>query len=146
VTLPRALGTSAEANLFLDFWKILGTALVLALTMSNAFAADSNGKQDFLDNCARCHGASGKGSMPGMRNVPGYKAIDLTTLTRTNGGQFPHQKVYDIIDGSKRFQAHLVGDMPQWGLKFKADGTQTDTQVKARINALVDYIQTLQAP
>ncbi len=132
--------------MFLDFCKILGTTLVLVLTMSNAFAADSNGKQDFLDNCARCHGANGKGSMPRMRNVPGYKAIDLTTLTKQNGGQFPGQEVYDIIDGSKRFQAHLVGDMPQWGLRFKASGTQSDAQVKARINALVDYIHTLQAP
>ena len=132
--------------MFLDCRKILGATLVLVLTMSNAFAADANGKQDFLDNCARCHGANGKGSMPGMRNVPGYKAIDLTTLTKANGGQFPRQEVYNIIDGSKRFQAHLVGDMPQWGLTFKASGTQSDAQVKARINALVDYIHTLQTP
>ncbi len=84
--------------------------------------------------------------MPGMRSVPGYKVVDLTALTEKNNGQFPRQEVYDTIDGSKRFQAHLVGDMPQWGLRFKANATQTDEQVKARINALVDYIKTLQAP
>ena len=132
-------------SLHLDLKNVVRTILAVALVTSSAFAADTTGKQDFLDNCARCHGADGKGSMPGMRNVPGYQGVDLTALTNESGGKFPRQKVYDTIDGSKRFRAHLVGDMPQWGLRFKPSATQNDAQVRARIDALVDYIKTLQA-
>ena len=132
--------------MYVDRRIVVATTLVLALAASSAIAADTSGKQDFLDNCARCHGTDGKGSMPGMRSVPGYKAVDLTALTKEHGGQFPCQEVYDLIDGSKRFQAHLIGDMPQWGQRFKTTGDATDAQVKVRINALVAYIKTLQAP
>ena len=132
--------------MYLERRIIVTTTLILALAASGAIAADTPGKQDFLDNCARCHGADGKGSMPAMRSVPGYKAVDLTALTKANGEQFPRQEIYDAIEGSKRFPAHLVGDMPQWGLRFTTSGAVTDAQVKARIDALVDYIKTLQAP
>ncbi len=126
---------------------ILPILLTIALcaTISESQAA-SSGKQDYLADCAKCHGVDGKGAVPTMRGIRGYVAVDLTELSRSHDGQFPRQEVYDAIDGRKRFPAHFVGDMPVWGIKY---GTQQqrpvdDKAVSQRIWALVDYIETLQ--
>ena len=70
-----------------------------------------------------------------MREVPGYRSVDLTRLTESNGGQFPRQEVYDAIDGRKRFPAHIIGDMPAWGLKYQPDnrGPESEENVRRRI-------------
>ncbi len=82
-----------------------------------------------------------------MRMVPGYVAVDLTQLSKVNGGQFPFQQVYDAIDGRRRFPAHLIGDMPTWGLKYQQNPETPNSQEieKKRISGLVDYIESLQS-
>ena len=57
-----------------------------------------------------------------MSAVPGYISVDLTQLSRENDWQFPRQKVYNAIDGRKRFPAHFIGDMPTWGLVYSQAG------------------------
>jgi len=81
-----------------------------------------------------------------MSHVPGYVSVDLTQLSKTHGGQFPRQEVYDTIDGSKRFPAHLIGDMPTWGLKYQHRnlGPDAKRKVKRRISAMVDYLESIQ--
>jgi hypothetical protein len=110
--------------------------------------ADSPAKEAYLADCARCHGTHGKGHAAAMRAVPGYKSVDLTQLSKENGGRFPRQKVYDAIEGRKRFPAHFIGDMPTWGLQYREDDEKLDPEAKARIrrriSALVDYIQSIQ--
>ena len=120
--------------------------LALCLGSPGARAADSSGKQDYLANCARCHGADGKGAVPAMRATRGYVAVDLTELSSAHDGHFPRQEVYDAIDGRKRFPAHLVGDMPVWGLEYRVgqQNPDEDKRVSAKIWALVDYIESLQ--
>ena len=126
---------------------ILFFVLICLMGIGNA-SADSSAKKAFLADCARCHGADGKGHVAAMRTVPGYKSVDLTRLTKENRGQFPRQKVYDTIDGRKRFPAHFIGDMPTWGLKYREDdqklGPEAEARIKRRISALVDYIESLQ--
>jgi mono/diheme cytochrome c family protein len=105
------------------------------------------GKQDYLRDCAGCHGIDGTGNPARMRAVPGYTVVDLTKLAESNGGQFPRQEVYDAIDGRKRFSAHFIGVMPIWGLRYQyRDGSGvTAAEVKRRISNLVDYIASMQA-
>jgi hypothetical protein len=81
-----------------------------------------------------------------MSAVPGYISVDLTQLSKNNDGEFPRQEVYDVIDGRKRFPAHLIGDMPTWGLKYSQAslGPDGEKEVKRRISALVDYVELLQ--
>lgn len=121
--------------------------LLFLITIGTAFA-ELPGKDDYVTDCARCHGLDGKGGLPAARSVPGYVAVDLTRLSAANGGQFPRQKVYDAIDGRKRFPAHLVGAMPTWGLKYRTDkeplSPESEERVSRRISALVDYIESLQ--
>lgn len=122
------------------------SAVALCLASAGVCAAEAPGKRDYRANCARCHGAEGKGAVPAMRHTRGYTAVDLTELSRDHNGRFPRQQVYDAIDGRKRFPAHLVGDMPVWGLKFRGgpQSPEEEKKISAKIQALVDYIETLQ--
>jgi hypothetical protein len=128
------------------FGAMLFCILVCALSVGGTGFGDTPGKEDYLADCARCHGVDGKGGTPGMRAVPGYRAVDLTQLRKRNNGKFPGQEVYDTIDGRKRFPAHYVGGMPTWGLKYRHDrlGPESEEKVKRRISALVDYVESLQ--
>lgn len=128
------------------FGAMLFCLLVCALSVGETSFGDTPGKEDYLADCARCHGVDGKGSTPGMREVAGYRAVDLTQLRARNDGKFPGQEVYDAIDGRKRFPAHYIGGMPTWGLKYQQDSfsPQSEEKVKRRISALVGYIESLQ--
>jgi hypothetical protein len=72
----------------------------------------------------------------------------VINIPKSNGGQFPRQRVYDAIDGRKRFPAHFIGDMPTWGLKYQAANQGAPSasyeELKRRISALVDYVKSLQ--
>lgn len=112
--------------------------------------AEPLGKKEYLARCVRCHGVDGKDRVPAMRTVPGYRAVDLTQLTKKHGGRFPRKEVYDAIVGRRRLPAHFVGDMPEWGLEYRLEnqtlGTEQEKLIKAKIEALVDYVESLQEP
>jgi cytochrome c len=124
------------------------TLLVLLLFFAaiESVSADTLGKHDYMTDCAGCHAVDGKGRVAEMRQVKGYMSVDLTQLSKANGGQFPRQAVYDAIDGRKRFPAHFIGDMPTWGLQYqdKESTPAAQEKVKRRISALVDYIESIQ--
>jgi len=119
--------------------------LLCIVSIDRTACAEPLGKQDYLADCARCHGIDGKGSVPKMRAVPGYMTVDLTQLSENNAGQFPRQKVFDAIDGRKRLPAHFLGDMPIWGLKYQQEGPEGEERARQKISGLVDYVESLQA-
>ena len=122
-------------------------AFLLCLVTVCPVYADASGKTEYLADCARCHAPDGKGRVAEMRQVKGYRSVDLTQLSKSNGGKFPRQSVYDAIDGRKRFPAHFIGDMPTWGLQYQ-DANQgskaNEGKIRHRITALVDYIESIQ--
>ena len=57
---------------------------------------------------------------------------------------FPAANIYQLIDGrNPAVRGHGGPDMPVWGEVFAARGSAAS--VKTRIDALVSYIETLQA-
>jgi hypothetical protein len=70
-------------------------------------------------------------------------------LSQKHGGKFPSQEVYEVIDGRKKLAGHeRLLAMPLWGEFLQPQGVPKDVaeaKAKSRINALVHYIQTLQA-
>ncbi len=99
-------------------------------------------RQNYVDYCAACHGADGRGAA--SLNVP---PPDLTTLSARNGGTFPLVAVMSQIDGYTRG----AGAMPEFGAYLLDDrtvlvetspGVQTPTP--ERLVAMARYLESLQ--
>jgi hypothetical protein len=61
------------------------------------------------------------------------------------GGSFQADKVRRIIDGRNPVKGHGGADMPIWGDAFKSShGGYSEDAVKARIDALVKYLEEIQ--
>ena len=126
------------------------------LTVSLIAASDSGfaqqrrvdvGKLEYESNCASCHGTSGKGDgviKPYLSKNPS----DITTLAKKNGGVFPINRVYEVIDGRQDVKPHGTRDMPVWGRDYVAKATDdlvdSEMYVRHKILALIDYIYRLQ--
>ena len=122
-------------------------ALIFSTSSFGGEGATSLGKRLFIGYCASCHGsdAKGDGVVAAVLAIP---VPDLTTLSLGNGGVFPAEWVYETIDGRAEVIAHGARDMPVWGLEFwweEGEGEMAERNVRRRIEALVDYIESIQA-
>lgn len=136
---------------------ILFCSLTLVLAGQSALAeVTDQGKLDYEESCAQCHGAGGEGN--------GYMASglvisppDLTSIKRRNGDSFPAADVYRlIVSGSWEGRVHVTGEMPLWGPKFDTNALSAysespiakqimiEREVHQRVSALVNYIYRLQ--
>jgi mono/diheme cytochrome c family protein len=112
----------------------------LESTQVASTGAKDEGSRLFRTHCAICHGTSGRGDGPmagEMLRIP----PDLTQFTQRNGGVFPSERVYRIVEGGD-ISSHGTRDMPVWGDVFKAGSTTA--AVKARIDAIVRYVAGIQ--
>jgi len=129
---------------------LVAIAVLVFSIVGSVAAGEPSGAQEFKDNCARCHGADAKGGGPDANSKPGYRPPDLTTIAASNGGKFPREQIYEVIDGGKRLPGHYSfnSPMPLWGLSFQLKGqeysAQSEGAVKQRINALLDYLESIQ--
>jgi mono/diheme cytochrome c family protein len=106
-------------------------------------SARYSGSYLYRTYCAVCHGRTARGDGPladQMKKPP----PELTRYAQRNGGVYPSAMVARIIDGRNPLPGHGGPDMPVWGDVFKAGRGATEADVKARIDALVKYIETLQ--
>ena len=75
-----------------------------------------------------------------MRRMP----PDLTGFAARNGGMFPSERVYRIIEG-REVSSHGDREMPVWGDAFaRESGSQGGPSVRARIDAIVRYLEAIQ--
>ena len=136
------------------FTLIGAIAMTIATTgVTTAVAADKLdlGKYEYDSNCVACHGNNLKGGayIEFLKVTP----PDLTLLSKKNGGTFPLERVYSVIDGRHQVQAHGPRDMPIWGKdyqiksgEFYADNYHDpEAFVRGRILALIDYLNRMQA-
>ena len=135
---------------------ILVTPVMATDTVTNQGSGEATslplalGKQDFGTYCASCHGESGRGDGP-VAEFLALEAADLTKLARRNGGQFPAERVEQVIDGRGEVKVHGPRDMPVWGDWFDSEADQPGLRaeereivVRERIAALTAYLETLQ--
>jgi mono/diheme cytochrome c family protein len=129
---------------------LAAAALSLAVAAPAASAQTIPGEQDYRDNCAVCHGPTGKGDGEAVTVLPAIKPKDLTQLTKNNHGEFPAQEIYSAIDGRDNIAAHELGEnrMPTWGVNWQMGAGQpnpsSEGNTRRRIQDLVSYIKTLQ--
>jgi mono/diheme cytochrome c family protein len=108
------------------------------------------GQRDFRNYCSACHGIEGKGDGT-LGEFLTLSVPDLTKLAKLNAGQFPAERVTEVIDGRADVKVHGMRDMPVWGDWFNAEAVSQDTDrdtreliVKDRIQSLVNYIASIQ--
>lgn len=125
----------------------LVAALALMVGASVGQAASDFDRTEYETSCANCHGLTGKGDGV-LRRQLAQTPSDLTTLTKRNGGVFPSQRVWEMIDGrtSVEIGPHGTREMPVWGLVYRAQDTQRqpDWYARNRMASLLDYLARIQ--
>lgn len=135
--------------------KLSGFALLCGIALAaggTAYAQNMTmGEYEFMNSCATCHGADGKGdgSIAGYLNTA---LPDLTQLKKTNDGVFPVTRVYSFISGESAIGAHGTRDMPAWGQRYTmraADDPNfaagdVEAYANLRILALIEYLSQIQ--
>lgn len=138
----------------LKTWGIAGAVLILVVRAAPAQTADGAtpklladslaGRDSFEIYCAGCHGPAGRGDgpiAPALKTRP----ADLTSLARRHGGVYPRELVRTFVAGTSRpVPAHGTREMPAWGTLFGA--FESAARASARIDSLVTYVESLQAP
>ena len=103
----------------------------------------TDGAKLFSGHCASCHGAVGTGNGPmgtRLRQPP----PDLTLFAERNGGVFPSERVGRIIDG-RDVPSHRDREMPVWGNAFRSTPAGlSPEEVRARIAAIVLFLDAIQ--
>ena len=111
---------------------------------TETFPGGASGDELYRTYCATCHGKAAKGDGPLAAHLR-FAPPDLTKLAKRNGGKFDDAVVHRIIDGRQPVKGHGGPDMPVWGDAFrKSVEGYSEKAVKARIDALVAYLKTLQ--
>jgi len=134
-------------------------AVILALVSTGAAYAQEGPERfvaspdEFRNYCASCHGGAGRGAGFLTRVFRGVDPGDLTQLSKGNGGVFPLERVFVVIDGRGEVAAHGERKMPVWGDRYMTQsmmmlgpGPMNDYVVRHRVLELVYYIQSMQEP
>ncbi len=104
----------------------------------------TSGKEMFVQYCAPCHGADGKGNGPAasaMKSQP----TDLTQLARKHDGKYPANSVASVLKFGGGPGVHGSAEMPVWGPLLQSLDKFHDTVVQQRISNIVSYIESIQA-
>ena len=140
--MPRVTGGALR-------WLVAAAAVSgLATAVAPRSQADPTpgvaGSSVYRTYCGSCHGADAKGDGPLAEHLR-FRPPDLTLIAKRNGGSYPADMVYRIIDGRDPVKGHGGPEMPVWGDAFKnvTEGYK-EADVKAKIEALVDHLRTLQ--
>ncbi len=131
----------------------IAVAALTALPITAGAQSFELGQREYVNSCAQCHGADGRGDGVMAGFLTGSMP-DLTTLQQENNGVFPFAALYGIIDGSDTGGVHGSSEMPAWGMRYNAQAPRMlgeyyspadqEMFVRGRILALIEYISTLQ--
>ena len=128
-------------------WILLCAGMATAQTnvVKEVNARQSNawtGPELYKEFCAVCHGVDGRGTGPAASALKS-QPTDLTTIARRSNNKYPDLKIQQIIKGDPNIPAHGSSDMPTWGNIFKSISAN-GAFGEMRVNALVDYLKTIQ--
>ena len=103
---------------------ILVAAVMLAPGWVTAASAQeykqaTTGGEIFRTYCASCHGTSARGDGP-LASAMNRKPANLTEIAKRNGGEYPSEMVFKVIDGRQPIRGHGGPDMPVWGDVFQS--------------------------
>lgn len=129
-----------------------GLLSILLLSMSGETFAQSRmraallaeGREDFIENCAACHGAdaTGNGELAQKLLKP---PKDLTAIAELNGGEFPFWRVFDVIAGDVPVPGHDTFHMPNYSQRMRSqEASPGFPAAHVRILELTHYLESIQ--
>ena len=127
-----------------------GLLLLVMGVIDATFAQDARsierGRVLYLAHCAVCHGDGGQGDGPQSKDLTTI-VPDLTKLSARHERRFPHDTVYQAIDGKRLPAGHSAREMPVWGLSLREIGSDADQEdmVRGRILQLMLYLESIQS-
>jgi len=137
--------------------QVLGVAAAFLLSSTvSAFAQDipenaKEGQAEFNNSCASCHGGDAKGAGFLTRLFRGVDPGDLTQLAKNNDGQFPSERVFEVIDGRADVAAHGDRKMPVWGERYWETAMSqfgpeefNEQRARNRVRELVVFLEAIQ--
>lgn len=110
--------------------------------------APDTGAKIFATACVPCHGADGRGDGPEAASLA-HPPPDLTRLAAEHGGTFPRAYVHAVVTGEETIPVHGSREMPVWRERFGPSAGATAVAAlytQQRLDALVDYVASLQRP
>jgi mono/diheme cytochrome c family protein len=126
------------------FWLATSTVGLSGQSGAQNQQSQPSGRDLFKTYCASCHGTSARGDGPLAEHLK-KRPPDLTLFAKRNGDAFPSALVYRIIDGRQPMPGHGGPDMPVWGDAFARSRLgSSEESVKRRIDAIVEYLESLQ--
>ena len=109
----------------------------------------THGKSLYRVYCASCHGAEAAGDGKLAQYLTVVPA-DLRKIAARHGGEFPDERVRQVIDGRHDVRGH-GGDMPVWGDVFqkldmveKQPAELREAEVAQHVDDLVAYLRSIQ--
>jgi mono/diheme cytochrome c family protein len=107
-------------------------------------SSSAYGSTLYATYCASCHGPGARGDGP-LADAMRRRPANLVEIAKRNKGVFPKELVFRIVDGRQPVRGHGGPDMPVWGDAFtRAIEGGGEEAVKNRIQAIVDYLETIQ--
>jgi len=102
------------------------------------------GARIFKSRCSMCHGIDGRGHGPDSV-VLNHPVPDLTLISQRSDGNFPYQRVREIIEGREGGVLSARGDrgMPIWGPIFHEVESDQDWG-EVRLDAVTRHIESIQ--
>jgi mono/diheme cytochrome c family protein len=120
--------------------------LPAAQKQDKAISSETNtveGAKIFQYHCAVCHGVDGRGHGPDSV-VLKHPVPDLTLISQRSGGEFPYQRVKEIIEGNKSgLLAYGDREMPNWGPIFHEIESDQDWG-EVRLDAITKHTESIQ--
>jgi mono/diheme cytochrome c family protein len=107
-------------------------------------AVFNDGRQEFEENCVACHGrdGTGKGELSAKLIKP---PKDLTMIAKSNSGEFPFWRVFDIIAGDKPVPGHETTQMPLFSERMRSHEQSAGfPPAHIRVLELTHYLESIQ--
>ncbi len=132
-------------------WAVV-LALISGVVLARSAAAQTGaraeilkeGKDEYTEHCAACHGVDGRGG--GELGQKLFKPPgDLTTIARNNDGQFPFWRAFEVIAGEKTVEGHDTMHMPEFISRLRRDDFKRGFhQAHLRVLQLTHYLESIQ--
>lgn len=106
----------------------------------------ASGQQMYQEYCAACHGGNATGQGPAASACT-VRPRDLTKLAAQNGGKFPYNHFYAVLQFGTQLTtpAHGSADMPIWLPLLSSLNGNREGPALQRMHNLAGYVASLQA-